>query len=116
MKVWLNSKYIKTKQNKRLENKFFRPFQVLYPVGKQVYKLELPTKWKIYDVFHVSLLEQDTTRKGQVDNKALPKPKKELEFKAKNNKEYEFQVIIDSKVYGPQANNNQMPDLYYLVL
>ena len=25
-KVWLNSKYIKTKQNQKLEAKFFRPF------------------------------------------------------------------------------------------
>ncbi len=43
-KVWLNSKYIKTKRNKKLENKFFRPFRVVYEVGKQAYKLELPTK------------------------------------------------------------------------
>ncbi len=56
-KIWLNSKYIKTKRNKKLESKFFGPFQVLDVVGKQAYKLELPTKWKIHDVFHVSLLE-----------------------------------------------------------
>ena len=43
-KVWLNSKYIKTKRNKKLKNKFFSLFQVLDSVGKQVYKLELPTK------------------------------------------------------------------------
>ncbi len=43
-KVWLNSKYIKTKRNKKLESKFFGPFQVLHVVRKQVYKLELPTK------------------------------------------------------------------------
>ena len=33
-KIWLNSKYIKTKQNRKLEAKFFGSFQVLYPVGK----------------------------------------------------------------------------------
>ena len=43
-KVWLNSKYIKTKKNKKLENKFFGLFQVFYPAVKQAYKLELPTK------------------------------------------------------------------------
>ena len=66
-KVWLNSKYIKIKQNQKLEAKFFGPFRVLHLDGKHVYKLELPRNWKIHDVFHVSLLEQDTTRKGRVD-------------------------------------------------
>ncbi len=113
-KVWLNSKYIKTKRNKRLESKFFGPFQVFHAVGKQAYKLELPTKWKIHDVFHVSLLEQDTTRKGRVD-KVLPEPEKNVKFEAGGNKEYEIKAIINSAVYGQQANSDQMPGLYYLV-
>ncbi len=33
-KVWLNSKYIKTKRNCKLEAKFFGSFRVLHPVGK----------------------------------------------------------------------------------
>ena len=33
-KVWLNSKYIKTKQYQKLEAKFFGPFQILHPIGK----------------------------------------------------------------------------------
>ena len=43
-KIWLNSKYIKIKQNQKLGTKFFRSFQVLHLVGKQAYKLELPRK------------------------------------------------------------------------
>ncbi len=43
-KVWLNSKYIKIKQNKKLENKIFRLFWVPHAVEKEVYKLELPIK------------------------------------------------------------------------
>ena len=41
-KVWLNSKYIKTKCNRKLEAKFFGSFRVLYLVDSQAYKLELP--------------------------------------------------------------------------
>ena len=63
-KVWLSSKYLKTKQNHKLEAKFLGPFQVLNPIGKQAYKLKLPKKWKIHNVFYVLLLEQDTTKKG----------------------------------------------------
>ena len=43
-KVWLNSKHIIIKKNKKLERKFFEPFRVFHAVGKQTYKLELPMK------------------------------------------------------------------------
>ena len=33
-KVWLNSKYLKTKQNRKLKAKFFSFFWVLHPVSK----------------------------------------------------------------------------------
>lgn len=66
-KIWLNSKYIKIKQNQKLEAKFFSPFQVLHLVSKQTYKLELPKQWKINNVFHISLLKQNNRLKGPVD-------------------------------------------------
>ncbi len=50
-------------------------------------------------MFHVSLLEQNTMRKEQVD-KALPEPEKELKFEARGNKEYKLEAIINSTVYG----------------
>ena len=56
-KVWLNIKYIKTKQNQQLKVRFFGPFGVLHLVGNQAYKLELPKKCRIFDVFYMSLLE-----------------------------------------------------------
>ena len=92
-KFWFNSKYIKTKQNQKLEAKFFGPFQVLHPVGKQDYKLKLPKKWRIHDVFQVLLLEQDTTRKERVEK--VP----ELDA-SDNSKKYEVEEIQDSAVYA----------------
>ena len=81
-KVWLNSNYIKTKQNQKLETKFFESFQVLHPIGKQAYKLELLKKWRVHNVFYVSLLEQDTIKKGCISKKVL-----ELDAGNKNSKE-----------------------------
>ena len=66
-KVWFNSKYIKTKQNRKLEAKFFRPFRVLHSIGEKVHKLKIPKKKKIYHVFHVSVLEHNITRKDRVE-------------------------------------------------
>ena len=57
-KIWLNNKYIKTKQNRKLKAKLFGLFWVLHPVKKQVYKLK---KWRIHNFFHLLLLEQDIT-------------------------------------------------------
>ena len=107
-KIWLNSKYIKTKWNRMLEAKFFGLFQVLYPVGKQAYKLELSKKWRIHNIFYVSLLEQDTTRKGRVDETI------QLEFEAGDDEEYKVERIRDSAVYAKESESH-LPRLYYLV-
>ena len=107
-KVGLNSKYIKIKRNQKLEAKFFGLFWVLYPVWKQAYKLKLPKKWRIHDVFHVSLLEQNTTRKRRVDKTT------QLDFKAGDNEKYEVEGIRDSAVYARESEGHLL-GLYYLV-
>ena len=107
-KIWLNSKYIKTKRNRKLEAKFFRPFRVLHLVGKQAYKLELPKRWRIHDVFHISLLEQDTTRKERMD-------KQVTKLEAGDSEEYKVEAIWDSAVYANELKSGQLPGLYYLV-
>ena len=110
-KVWLSSKHLKTKRNRKLEAKFPCLFRVLHPVGKQAYKLKLPKKQRIHKVFHVSLLEQNTTKKGRVNNTQL-----DFEFEVGDNKEYEVNSIWDSAVYAKESTTGQLPGLYYLVL
>ena len=87
------------------------PFQVLHPVSSQAYRLELPKQLRIYDVFHVSLLEQNTIRKGWVDEKIV----KQLEFEAgSDNEEYEMEGICDSAVYARELEAGHLSGLYYL--
>ena len=81
---------------------------MLHLVGKQAYKLELPKKWKIYNVCHISLLEQNTTKKKQVNDR-------QLEFEDGNEKKYEINGIWDSVVYARESAG-QLSGLYYLVL
>ena len=110
-KVWLSSKHLKTKRNRKLEAKFLGPFRVLHPVSKQAYKLELPKKWRIHNVFHISLLEQDTTKKRQVNDMQL-----DFEFEASDDKKYEIDGIWDSTVDAKESATKQLPGFYYLVL
>ena len=54
------------------------------------------------------LLEQDTIKKGRVDN--------ETELDAGNNNgKYEVEAIRDSVVYAKESESGHLPGLYYLV-
>ena len=57
------------------------------------------------------LLEQDITRKGQVDKKTS-----QLEFEDNDkSEEYEFEAICNSEVYAKESESGQFPSLYYLI-
>jgi hypothetical protein len=49
---------ITQRTNAKLSPKFFGPFQVLEHVGALVYRLRLPPKSRIHDVFHVVFLKK----------------------------------------------------------
>lgn len=61
------------------------PFQVVRAVGKQAYELNLPSRWRIHDVFHVSQLEAYRT-----DGSVQPPPPAEL---LEGDIEYEVECI-----------------------
>ena len=56
------------------------------------------------------MLEQDTTRKGRVDENAT-----ELDAGNKNSGEYKVEAIRDSAVYARESESGHLPGLYYLV-
>ena len=56
----------------------------------------------------MSVLEQDTIRKGQMNMFSAP------EFDPGDDKKYEVEAIRDNAVYGKEANRH-LPGLYYLV-
>jgi len=55
--VLLDSKGLETmRPSKKLDDKRYGPFPITELVGIQSYRLQLPTSWKIHDVFHTSKL------------------------------------------------------------
>ena len=58
------------------------------------------------------MLEQDITKKRQVDKKTV----EQLEFEAvSNNEKYEVEGICDSAVYARESEAGHLPSFYYLV-
>jgi len=56
--VMLNGRNIKTRRpSKKLDHKNYGPFQIEKTISRLAVRLTLPQKWKIHNVFHVSLLE-----------------------------------------------------------
>lgn len=82
----------------------------MHLIRKQTYKLKLSKKWKIYSIFHVLLLKQDTIKKKRADKNAA-----QLEFEAGNNKKYKVEGIQNSTVYVIESEAGHLSGLYYLV-
>lgn len=83
---------------------FFNSFQVFYKVEKQTHKLELLTRFKIHNIFPISLFKQDIEKKRQV-NKLF---KSKLGLDVKNNKEYEDKIIKDNAIYVNKTTRRQL--------
>ena len=64
----------------------------------------------MHNVFHVPLIEQDTTRKERVDERLT-----ELEFEAGNSEEYKVEAIWDNAIYISKLELGQLLGLYYLI-
>ena len=58
----------------------------------------------------MSLLKQDTTRKGQVDENGM-----ELDAGENDSGEYKVEAICDSAVYTRKLESDHLLELYYLV-
>ena len=74
-RVYLDAANVKTTHaSKKLNAKFHRPLKVLSAIGKSAYKLELPTRWTIHDVFHESKLKPAYKPQFPIQKETRPRP------------------------------------------
>jgi len=106
----LNGRNIKTRRpSKKLDHKNHGPFQIEKIVSPLAIRLTLPRKWKIHNVFHVSLLEPYQTS----EHRDPPDPSKVLREAddIKQSEEYDVEEVMASVERG-RGNNKR---ILYLV-
>jgi len=97
--VMLNRRNIQTRRpSRKLDHKNHRPFHVEKVISPLAVKLTLPRKWRIHDVFHVSLLESYRTSEMQT----TPDPVKVFREAddIENSEEYDVDKIMGSTKKG----------------
>jgi hypothetical protein len=94
-KVWLNSSLILRNKNKKLKPRKLGPFKIIKKISPVTYKLDLPKKYRIHPIIHVSELEpyyEDNFNRTQA-----PPPPVIID----DEEEYEVEKILDKrKHYG----------------
>lgn len=78
-------------------------FQSSTPKKKANLKVRTTNKWKIYDVFYMLLLGQDTKKKRQVNETTS-----QIKLDTSNNKEYKVDRICSNKVYAEELDNGHL--------
>jgi len=102
----LNGRNIKTRRpSKQLDHKNHGPFQIEKIVSLLAVRLTLPRKWKIHNVFHVSLLEPYRTS----EHRAPPDPSKVLREAddIEQLEEYDVEEVMSSVERG-WGNNKRI--------
>ena len=95
-RVWLEATNLRTTNpTAKLAAKRLGPFKILNKVSDVVYQLELPTQWKIHNVFHTSLLSPYTETDLHGPNYLQPPPDI-----VEGEPEYEVERILKSRRIG----------------
>jgi len=113
--VMLNANNIRTKRpSKKLNRKLYGSFKIIEKSGNSAFTLEISPRWKIYPIFHASLLELYRT----CIQDEMEQPPHESEG-ISGNLEWEVEKIVTSKIitytrkiHGP---NKRIPELRYFV-
>ena len=101
--VWLlPSKIHITRPSKKLDWKRIWPFKITAKIGSNAYKLDLPPSMRIYNRFHISLLEpyEDTKFLSQIQETTPP-----IEIEEEDKYELYEIMILDSTT----TNSNTEP-------
>ena len=96
-KVWLKATHLRLHYpSRKLAPKRHGPFKIIQVLSPLTYKPQLPSTWKIHDIFHASLLSPYHSTKPYGPTFSLP-PSDVIN----NEEEYEVEAILSYK--GPNS-------------
>ena len=91
--IWLNSKtIIRHRPSRKLDHRRLGPLKISEVISTLTYRLELPPDMKIYNVFHVSLLDPATA--DPYPGQTIPPPSP---IEVDGEQEWHVEEIFDSK-------------------
>ena len=96
-KVWLDGRNIPThRPMKKLDEKYYGPFDVISKVGSSSYKLRIPGSWRIYPVFNESLLKPHIEPAFPNQNRETRPPPEIIN----EEEEYEVEKILAHRIHN----------------
>jgi RNase H-like domain found in reverse transcriptase/Integrase zinc binding domain/Chromo (CHRromatin Organisation MOdifier) domain/Integrase core domain/Reverse transcriptase (RNA-dependent DNA polymerase) len=94
-RVWLDSRNLKTIYHKKMKPKREGPFTITEVLGPVTYRLQLPTSWRVHNVFHAALLRP--YRENEVYGTNFTEPPPEL---VEGEELYEVETILNHRKRG----------------
>ena len=96
--------------NQKLDWKFIGPFQILKRYNKNAYWLDLPTRFKFHDMFHMSLLEKNPLE-NEINQTTI-----NIDAFVEGQSEYVAKDIVDSQIFKKDKVRDGAPaSLYYSI-
>jgi Chromo (CHRromatin Organisation MOdifier) domain len=94
-KVWLEGSHLKLPYaTMKLAPRRYGPFKIVAKISNVAYKIQLPTTWKIHDVFHASLLTPYNETNAHGPNFLEPPPNL-----IEGEPEWEVKMILGDRIY-----------------
>ena len=107
-KVYINAEHLpRTRPSKKLDKKFFGPYEIIEKVGASAYRIKIPMTWRIYNVFNEVLLKPyyPPIFPGQKNHNGT-EPEEEITDVDDGN--YEVEELLDSRIMlGLRPQHNQ---------
>ena len=118
--VNVNDKNIRIKRNKKLEWKFFDSFKILNEIETQTYRINISRRWRIHNVFHVSLFEKMKFKKKERVSLQSTYQSKDIAIDENEitKKIYDVETIENNRIFKEDQVSNKSyneSNLYYLI-